>query len=835
MRLGEIAALRFGALEDACVESLGKTLTVVLGPNESGKSTLMAMVRGVLYGWPKGSTNELQYKPADGAGRHGRLVFEDGDGRWSVERSEGAKGGPVSVTALAGDERPGLLADVVQQVSEQEFRVVFGFGLDEIARLSTADGSQLLSRLIAAELGLDVNPVDVQRQILAAAEKRYKPGGKKQALNQLAKEVSEVQAVLRTLEQEAGEMADLEDLVQELEGSTQEARERRNALDREVRALERDRSDAVALAERLSELEEQAADLRDKAEEARRAAGEVAVDESLLERSAELEAILRDRAGRDTRLERARDLEAQARSRAADVAGMGELPAVRASSVRTELAQWRTRLSVAADKERTARDGATEARSAADATKRVASATRAEPAPLSSTLLWVGAALIALGAVGSAVGLLTEQSVGAALGALVLVAGVGVLFLRSRSAADDESGLSAEAARLEIDAQAAVGRHVEAERELSDARAAWADWLAAAGLGALADKSADAVADVVEDMGRRDSLEADRARLLAEAQGERTAAREWAEMLVAAVPALGTSDALDDASITALAARVEADLSSAQDAFAKKAAHVAAEVSAGAEAQRIGGRIEAIEKEVAKIADRYGGVPSELGVELDSKAADAAASSERADDDLTDTVARLAAAQTRLDAEGRSNDMNEGRQRLEGLRARAVDEAERYVTEMLAAQLLDRARVRFESERQPEVLRRAGEVFSEMTGGRYVTVRNPIGETGFAVVDADSGVHSADTLSRGAAEQLYLALRIGLVRSLGTTGAYLPVLMDDVIVNFDPERREGAAKAIAELGRERQTVYFTCHPETAEVLRGAAPEATFVELDRCDL
>jgi uncharacterized protein YhaN len=61
------------------------------------------------------------------------------------------------------------------------------------------------------------------------------------------------------------------------------------------------------------------------------------------------------------------------------------------------------------------------------------------------------------------------------------------------------------------------------------------------------------------------------------------------------------------------------------------------------------------------------------------------------------------------------------------------------------------------------------------------------------------------------------------------------VLMDDVVVNFDPERRAGAVTAVAELSAIRQVLFFTCHPETAEELAGSVVGARLVTLDRCEL
>jgi uncharacterized protein YhaN len=69
-------------------------------------------------------------------------------------------------------------------------------------------------------------------------------------------------------------------------------------------------------------------------------------------------------------------------------------------------------------------------------------------------------------------------------------------------------------------------------------------------------------------------------------------------------------------------------------------------------------------------------------------------------------------------------------------------------------------------------------------------------------------------LSTGTAQQLYLALRFGLVDHFARQAESLPVVMDDILVNFDPARAERAARSIEDLARRHQVLYFTCHPGT---------------------
>jgi len=86
------------------------------------------------------------------------------------------------------------------------------------------------------------------------------------------------------------------------------------------------------------------------------------------------------------------------------------------------------------------------------------------------------------------------------------------------------------------------------------------------------------------------------------------------------------------------------------------------------------------------------------------------------------------------------------------------------------------------------------------------------------------------TLSRGTAEQLYLALRFGYIRDYAASSLPVPVIFDDILVNFDPERRKNACQAIANLAETCQVLYFTCHPQTVGDLTGAVPDAVVMDI-----
>jgi uncharacterized protein YhaN len=74
-------------------------------------------------------------------------------------------------------------------------------------------------------------------------------------------------------------------------------------------------------------------------------------------------------------------------------------------------------------------------------------------------------------------------------------------------------------------------------------------------------------------------------------------------------------------------------------------------------------------------------------------------------------------------------------------------------------------------------------------------------------------------LSRGTLEQVYLSLRLANLELHYGDGLGVPVLMDDILVNFDPDRAARAAKVLEQFSRETgiQVLFFTCHPHVASL------------------
>ena len=157
--------------------------------------------------------------------------------------------------------------------------------------------------------------------------------------------------------------------------------------------------------------------------------------------------------------------------------------------------------------------------------------------------------------------------------------------------------------------------------------------------------------------------------------------------------------------------------------------------------------------------------------------------------------------------------------------------SEEWSTLILAKTIMKKAVEKYEKERQPGVIKEAQSFFSKMTLGRYSRIYAPLDETKIYVEDKDGRRKDILELSRGTAEQLYLSLRFGFIREFSKRAESLPIVFDDILVNFDPERFQAACRAIKDLTKTNQILYFTCHPENADLLIKTIPDSKMINID----
>ena len=138
----------------------------------------------------------------------------------------------------------------------------------------------------------------------------------------------------------------------------------------------------------------------------------------------------------------------------------------------------------------------------------------------------------------------------------------------------------------------------------------------------------------------------------------------------------------------------------------------------------------------------------------------------------------------------------------------------------LAMESLQSANTALQNRFSPVLSRRAGELFSRLTGGKYESVlldrtfSAQAGETG------ESVSHDAQLLSLGTLDQLYLAVRLAICESALPADDPPPIVLDDALVRFDDERCRAALELLLEESKSRQILLFTCQHRESAYLSG---------------
>jgi uncharacterized protein YhaN len=252
--------------------------------------------------------------------------------------------------------------------------------------------------------------------------------------------------------------------------------------------------------------------------------------------------------------------------------------------------------------------------------------------------------------------------------------------------------------------------------------------------------------------------------------------------------------------------------------------------------------IQRYEDNSRRLSSKWGGLESMMEELSGQNIEDLEAKKITLEKDLNDidsTLEQLKRDQTRLDEQTRQIIDDERtsilRTEEEGLKEELSVLAEEWITIKMAQMLIQTAREHYEKERQPKVISEAGRFFKKFTIGRYPSLVAPFGEDRIEVMSSDNSRKEIDQLSRGTAEQLYLALRFGFIQEFFKRSGSLPIIMDEILVNFDIDRTKATIEGILELSRKHQVLYFTCHPATVALFKEADPHSLALEISEGNL
>jgi len=160
----------------------------------------------------------------------------------------------------------------------------------------------------------------------------------------------------------------------------------------------------------------------------------------------------------------------------------------------------------------------------------------------------------------------------------------------------------------------------------------------------------------------------------------------------------------------------------------------------------------------------------------------------------------------------------------EHLLAALESDVEAYARTKIAAVILARTIERYRKKNQGPLIKRASELFSQMTLGSFSGVRADYDEKGSPVlvgIRPESGQQvMVAGMSDGTADQLYLALRLAGLEQFLETNEPLPFVVDDILLRFDDQRAMATLKVLAGLSHKTQVIFFTHHRHLVALASG---------------
>ncbi len=134
----------------------------------------------------------------------------------------------------------------------------------------------------------------------------------------------------------------------------------------------------------------------------------------------------------------------------------------------------------------------------------------------------------------------------------------------------------------------------------------------------------------------------------------------------------------------------------------------------------------------------------------------------------------------------------------------------------LAIELLEKSGESIRGDVFPQISERAGELFSNFTGGKY---RSLFFDKDFAVKvleENDSETRKAGFLSSGTYDAAYIALRVALMEYLCKNKPTL--IFDDSFAKIDDTRLTNILNVLCTLSEEYQIIILSCHDREARIL-----------------
>ena len=772
MYLSYVKIGHYGSINSQLIGPFAPGFNVVFGGNEAGKSTIASCVGDILYGWQANRPGRNTYKPED-SDRSGSLVFTEGDTTYEFGRRKNAEGlKDMSVIPYARDHVRSM-EDFLSDVDRETFNTMFSLTSDELRSLSRT--SDMAATLFTAGSGTSASPVaalsDIECQITELMSKRATAPDSLLRLTEALKVCTEKMTVLRN---QADTLREDEAQLSQLSLDQQKIAQRRDVLRVEISQLTKAASTIALIDDRYDLCEEdryqtqQRIDALELENEQHEGDSTPILTESDDAEIREYLAHLQDDIRFYNEQVRLADVEYQ------------------------KIAAHTAAVNRAYNGEGTAPEGETGASVPVDGVAETEATDQPveEPTAQFNPVLTTGPAPKAK----------PHRSFFVDAVAVTVISLVTMIYFFWNVFT------SGEVTFLPFLVIAALIAGIAAVIAVFSFRK---------------DKTQDSETQNVSRENISETM------MVFEAEEKLMAAKKAVDEVERAAEAyLAGIPALQGVASISQALRVLDELKIVRDAHQRRANQL---TSLRRSLQSVTLEQESLKKRKEQTMLTVGLQSTLKAPDIEARAHEKEAEYTSLQQHLESLHAQAGELRQRLSDGQKSHELDALKIQREQLQTRYRESMNRLAVLILSRRMLEESIRTWEGTRQPEVYKLASRLLSRMTNGRWTEIR--VDKDGqLRIVDAVLTERAPIQLSLGTCQQMYLSLRIALLICAGEVGGPLPILADDILVNFDDSRRVGAIEALAELATHRQVILFTCHREVVDLIEKHVPEITLINL-----
>ena len=783
MRLKQIQIYNFGQFSQETFDLPEGNLAAFFGGNEAGKSTTVAFIKQILFGFNLKNTSSVFFEDYEPLTKSypmgGQLVFTSDAGEYVLERTwskgDKSKTGAVKVL-LNGQEVPAsLFYDQIQNIDGSFYAESFIFNEDLLRQVSSLSEGEILENIYYLGAAQSSQLLAIRADFDKEAKDLFKPSGKKAPVNQ---------DLLKLAEQRDKVAADGQefDAYQQLEGQRLAEEKAAKKLEKQLEQVQNyqtylDLKKQVSPVAFDQELYQKALELNAQIKALKAAIKEekTAVDPALLAKRKDQVRAWRQELGQISQSmemlkQQVKQLEEKQASLLELTPHLEQVADLSMDQFQQMQADW-------------------------EESQKAEAAPKTLPPYVGLIVAVIGLALIGQNRI---------------LAILLILAGAvlaAYAYFKKPAKGPDKAGAFKE--KYGIDASVKVDSLLAPYRDLAINRRDLANSQAE-----LAQKEKQA-ADLARQLGLDGSdltaVSQQLGRLEEQVEAENAALRASQEVKAANLNYQKQISALTEQLLAIYQTAGVENLAAYQALAQKLQEQKALSAQITALKNNLGDQLAAFE-ENGLDSSKLLGQKQELEKELADK--------QKAVSARQQEMANLLAEEKRYAS---SSQVAEDKQTLAEIADSFRRDSQDYLASLLAGEVIGRTLDLASNDRFPKMLKLAQDYLEILTGGRYREILLPAKlskKTPLKVVRKDKKKIPLAYLSRGTQEQLYFSLKLAFVMQIKDK-IDLPVLIDDSFVNFDGPRTGYIVDMLKKMSKDKQILVFTAREDLAEAVSAA--------------